>query len=167
MWYYFALDQPATAFLLICSAPGASTNAVDLYNSATGAWSTAQLSFPRNSLAATSAGNFSIFAGGGDARSLLSSGIRYLIVAVVEHLIFYILHHRVSFYLASPHANLCRRINWIGSNAVDLYNGVSGLWTTAQLSLARWSLAATSAGNVAIFAGGFSSDSALLWIIGI
>ena len=40
------------------------------------------------------------------------------------------------------------------SNAVDLYNGASGTWSTAQLSVARAYLAATSVGNVAIFAGG-------------
>jgi len=40
------------------------------------------------------------------------------------------------------------------SNVVDLYNGASGTWSTAQLSVARWYLAATSVGNVAIFAGG-------------
>jgi dihydroorotase-like cyclic amidohydrolase len=40
------------------------------------------------------------------------------------------------------------------SNAVDLYNSASGTWSTAQLSGARWRLAATSVGNVAIFAGG-------------
>ena len=40
------------------------------------------------------------------------------------------------------------------SNAVDLYNGASGTWSTAQLSVARYHLAATSVGNVAIFAGG-------------
>ena len=39
-------------------------------------------------------------------------------------------------------------------NAVDLYNGASGAWSTAQLSVARTDLAATSVGNVAIFAGG-------------
>ena len=39
-------------------------------------------------------------------------------------------------------------------NAVDLYNSASGTWSTAQLSVARHSLAATSVGNVAIFAGG-------------
>ncbi len=42
------------------------------------------------------------------------------------------------------------------SNAVDLYNGASGTWSTAQLSVAREFLAATSVGNVAIFAGGVS-----------
>ena len=40
------------------------------------------------------------------------------------------------------------------SNVVELYNSASGTWSTAQLSVARWSLAATSVGNVAIFAGG-------------
>ena len=41
-----------------------------------------------------------------------------------------------------------------GSNAVDLYNYTSGTWSTAQLSVVRVGLAATSVGNVAIFAGG-------------
>ncbi len=40
------------------------------------------------------------------------------------------------------------------SAAVDLYNSASGTWSTAQLSVARSSLAATSVANVAIFAGG-------------
>ena len=40
------------------------------------------------------------------------------------------------------------------SNAVDLYNSASGTWSTAQLSVARNGLAATSVGNVAILAGG-------------
>jgi hypothetical protein len=40
------------------------------------------------------------------------------------------------------------------SNVVDLYNGALKPWSTAQLSVARRHLAATSVGNVAIFAGG-------------
>lgn len=39
---------------------------------------------------------------------------------------------------------------------VDLYNGATGAWTTAQLSVARDGLTATSVGNVAIFAGGYT-----------
>jgi hypothetical protein len=39
-------------------------DAVDLYNSTTGAWSTARLSVARNNLAAASVGNVAIFAGG-------------------------------------------------------------------------------------------------------
>ena len=51
------------------------------------------------------------------------------------------------------------------SNAVDLYNSATGAWSTAQLSEKRSDLAATSVGNVAIFAGGWS-QSVLLWIEG-
>ena len=43
------------------------------------------------------------------------------------------------------------------SNAVDLYNSTSGTWSTAQLSVARYDIVATSVGNVAIFAGGFGN----------
>jgi hypothetical protein len=42
------------------------------------------------------------------------------------------------------------------SNVVDLYDSGTRLWSTAQLSQARRSLAATSVRTVAIFAGGFS-----------
>ena len=40
------------------------------------------------------------------------------------------------------------------SSAVDLYYSAPGTWSTAQLSVARLAAAATSVGNVAIFAGG-------------
>ena len=47
-------------------------------------------------------------------------------------------------------------------DAVDMYNSTTGAWSTALLSVARGSVAATSLGNVAIFGGGYGS--ALLWI---
>ena len=42
------------------------------------------------------------------------------------------------------------------SKAVDIFNVISGAWSTAALSLARYNLAATSLPNlgIAIFAGG-------------
>ncbi len=46
-------------------------------------------------------------------------------------------------------------------NAVDLYNSASGTWSTAQLSVARYHLAATSVGNVAFFAGGYGGNCSL------
>ncbi len=49
---------------------------------------------------------------------------------------------------------------YITFNVVDVYNGATGAWSTAQLSVARTGLAAASVGNVALFAGG--SNSALL-----
>ena len=44
-------------------------------------------------------------------------------------------------------------------NTVDIFNVRSGLWTTAVLSVARDSLAATSLPNdgLAIFAGGYGA----------
>ncbi len=41
------------------------------------------------------------------------------------------------------------------SNVVDVYNGTTGAWSTAQLSVSRCCLAAASVGNVALFAGGY------------
>ena len=41
------------------------------------------------------------------------------------------------------------------SRVVDLFDSSTGMWSTAQLSVARSYLAATSVGNIAIFAGGF------------
>ncbi len=50
-------------FLMFADS-GSLSNAVDLYNSATGTWSTAQLSVARNQLAAASVGNVVVIAGG-------------------------------------------------------------------------------------------------------
>jgi hypothetical protein len=49
------------------------------------------------------------------------------------------------------------------SNAVDLYNRATGVWSTARLSVARYNLAAASVENEIMFAGGdTASGSALL-----
>ena len=45
------------------------------------------------------------------------------------------------------------------SDAVDLYNSVTGKWSTAQLSVARRQLSAASTGTVALFAGGYSGNA--------
>ena len=46
------------------------SNVVDLYDSGTGRWSTAQLSQARCALSATSVGAVAIFAGGGSSKLL-------------------------------------------------------------------------------------------------
>jgi hypothetical protein len=53
------------------SAAVQSIGVVDLYNSTTGAWSTALLSVARGSLTATSVGNVAFFAGGSAGGALL------------------------------------------------------------------------------------------------
>ena len=72
----------------------------------------------------------------------------------------------VSCVCAASDCRLMRATAGAGSNAVDLYNSATGAWSTAQLSVARYGLAAASVGNVAIFAGGWTSGSVLLWIDG-
>ena len=52
------------------TAGGYRSNVVDLYDSGTGRWSTAQLSQARSQLSATSVGTVAIFAGGGDGKLL-------------------------------------------------------------------------------------------------
>jgi hypothetical protein len=66
----------------------------------------------------------------------------------------------VGFGLLIAGASLMRCAVGSGySNAVDIFNVVSGAWSTAVLSAARTYLAATSLPNlgVAIFAGGGSA----------
>ena len=48
------------------------------------------------------------------------------------------------------------------SSVVDIYNSVTGAWSTAVLSVARSALAAASVGNVALFAGGIDGAGAVL-----
>ena len=53
------------------------------------------------------------------------------------------------------------------SPAVDVYNGATGAWSTAQLSVARYSLAAASVGNVALFAGGSTLSAFSCRVVGL
>ena len=59
----FGLPCGSDWFLMRATAGGES-NVVDLYDSGTGRWSTAQLSRARSDLSATSVGTVAIFAGG-------------------------------------------------------------------------------------------------------
>ena len=56
------------------TADGGTSNVVDVYNSATGAWSTAQLSVARSFLAAASVGNVALFAGGRNSSAFVAQG---------------------------------------------------------------------------------------------
>jgi hypothetical protein len=58
--------------------------------------------------------------------------------------------------------HLMRVFAGVGSGAVDIFNIVTRAWSTAQLSIPRFSLAAASVGNLAIFAGGSGTIGGLL-----
>ncbi len=55
----------------------------------------------------------------------------------------------------------------IALQTVDIFNATSGVWTNANLSVARTSLAATSLPNygLAIFAGGQGASYVLMTVI--
>jgi hypothetical protein len=57
-------------FLIRATADDGSSNVVDLYDSGTGRWSTAQLSQARGNLYATSVGTVAIFVGGTGSKLL-------------------------------------------------------------------------------------------------
>ena len=69
-----------TSSSLTRATAGGPFNVVDVYNSATGAWSTAQLSVERNYLAAASVGNVALFAGGYGALFVQGGGGRCLLL---------------------------------------------------------------------------------------
>jgi hypothetical protein len=52
-------------------------------------------------------------------------------------------------------------------NTVDIFNATRGVWTNANLSVARYGLAATSLPNygLAIFAGGIGASYVLMTVI--
>ena len=137
---------------------------VDVYNVTTGAWSTANLSLARQYLAAASVGNVALFAGGfiGIALLFCMGGGLGFVYCCVRDLRFRVLRYCCYFRTAIASSLMRTTADCCPSNVTDVYNGATGAWSTAQLSVARYFLAAASVGNVALFAGGVS-NSALLW----
>ena len=84
-------------------------------------------------------------------------GIHDVVLSACERL-------SVSRYLLPPTSTCCliRSAAADYSNVVDIYNVITGLWSTAVLSVARYGLAAASVGNVALFAGGIDGAGAVL-----
>ena len=65
----------------------------------------------------------------------------------------------LSFHCNRPPSHAASAGTGVGvSNRVDLYNSVTGTWSTAQLSVARFELAATTVGHTAMFAGGWTQN---------
>ena len=132
---------------------------VDIYNSVSNTWSTANLSWARYSLSATSLGNEAFFAGGLSNNNPSNEVDIYNTVsntwstATLSQARFGLsatsLGNEALFAGGSPIPN-----TGDVSNVVDIYNSVSNTWSTATLSQPREFLSATSAGNEAFFAGG-------------
>jgi hypothetical protein len=153
------VQHASTRCLMLSDTDSAVFSVVDVYNSNTGTWSTAQLSVARNVLAATSVGNVALFSGGYDGSALLlMEGVWFLCCL---SRCFKCLH--CAFVCPASTCFLMRSTAGGRSSVVDVYNGNTGTWSTAQLSVARSVLAAASVGNLALFTGGLDVTGALLW----
>ena len=154
-------------------AGGTTSDVVDVYDNLAGTWSTATLSVPRVSIGTTTVGNYAFFAGGLPSPGMTSTDRVDIYDASIGP---------PSDPLAwSTHAlsqkRCCVGATSAGTEAifaggddhatstvyavVDIYDDSLGLhpsnpnaWRTDTLSQARSHIAATTLGDVAIFAGG-------------
>ena len=138
----------------------ACTNLVDIYDTATGNWTTAQLSVARFVGATASLGNWIFFAGGYDQATGTSTTVDIYNASTGVW---------STAQLSAPKAGLAAASvgskvffaggnNGIGSATVDIYDTLTRAWTTAQLSEARTGLVAAAAGGKILFAGGVGGN---------
>jgi hypothetical protein len=153
----------AYASLMPRAAGGGYSNAVDIFDVVSGAWSTAALSVARQYLAATSLSDLgvAIFAGGqGTCCDIYFRTFWFFLLCGLGNRMLELAG--VALLIACASLMPCAVDGGSRpSNAVDIFNVVSGAWSTAALSVARHGLAATSLSNLglAIFAGGLGTCS--------
>ena len=132
------------------------SSVVDIYNTVSNTWSTANLSQARYDIAATSLGSEVFFAGG-----ISSSGVSNVvdIYNTVSNTWTTATLSQARFGVSATAVgnNVIFAGGYNGnadSNVVDIYNTVSNTWTTATLAVARGGPAAVTVGNEAFFASG-------------
>jgi len=141
-------------------------NTVDIYNATSGTWTNASLSVGRENLAAASVGDVALFGGGYNNTGSIDTVDIYNVTtgvwstATLSIARYYLAATSVGdVALFGGGASNCQDMYCQNSFAtVDIYNTTTRLWSTATLSVARYSLAATSAGDVALFGGGYNND---------
>lgn len=143
---------------------------VDIYDAATGGWTTAQLSQARWDLAGVSVGTKALFAGG------TASGAP--VVATVD-----IYDGQTGTWSTGALGSARSRIAAasvgtkaffgggyaVGSDsaAVDIFESTTGVWTTAALSQGRQMAVAASAGGKVLFAGGHTQAGSWSTVVDI
>ena len=144
---------------------------VDIYDTTSGTWSTAALSQVRSSLAATTVDNKAIFAGGvwssscwatvfSDVVDMYDASTNTWSIATLSQaragIAATTVGSKVLFaggsYSYAPYQSA------FSSNVVDIYDATTDTWSTTTLPVACSSMAGTSVGNKAIFAGGVTDN---------
>ncbi len=116
-------------------------NDVDLFDSVTGHWSTAQLSASNYVVCGASVGVFALFVG------FFEGGMSCLLLGV--------------YCIGTPLTITDISTADDSFDIVDVFNSTSGLWSTAQLSAARDYVSAATIATLAIFAGGSTGSKSL------
>ena len=147
------------------------TNMVDVYDGITNTWSTLTLSKKRQVGGGGAAGNKLVF-GGGIGRTDISGPVYLYATADIFDITTGV---RTTGKLSKARSNISvgaagnkivfaggwfwdMSYNIINSNAVDIYDVTTGLWTKTTLSIKRESMAVAVVGDEIIFAGGATNN---------
>jgi hypothetical protein len=135
---------------------GIASSIVDIFDSVTGIWTTANLSQARGGLAATRLDTKAFFAGGAG-----TGGVSNVVDVFDEATGIWstesLSQGRYGLVASSVGTKALfagGNISGTDSTVVDIFDSVSGVWSTANLSEARRALSVTTVGTKAIFAGG-------------
>lgn len=137
------------------------SNVADIYDAATGTWSTATLSVARTGIAVAVVGNKAFFAGG---YSWLPTPVYYNTVDVYDASTNTWSTATLSEARANATpvvaGNLAFFAGGLGgsqySDRVDIYDGSTGTWSTASISAAKSGMVAAVTNHRVMFAGGGS-----------
>lgn len=133
----------------------------DVYDDATGLWSTVQLSHRQQSVA-TTVGHMAFFAGGYDVHGNPTEVVdvyndrngRWSTITMPRPAFFDRAISVGSLAIFAGGLIPDADGNHVATDVVDIFDAATGQWSTARLSLARFSFAAAAAGDKALFAGG-------------
>ncbi len=131
---------------------------VDLFDAATGGWSTARLSQARSAITVATVGTKAIFAGGELGSGNLSKVVDIYDAATGRWSNASLSERRAHMTTAVVGTKVFfaggEQIGGSRNNRVDIYDAVTGKWSLARLTGARDN--AVSVGSKAIFAGGLT-----------
>jgi len=149
------------------TTPNGYSAVVDIYNSSSGLWSTSSLSQERGYLAAATVAGLAIFAGGYNDADYATPRVDMfnLTSRTWSTTTLSLARYGLSGVTAAGGVVMFAggaietSTQYLSTARVDIYNALTAEWTTASLSVARYYIAATSVGDMTLFAGGFSNYS--------
>lgn len=145
------------------------SSVVDIYNAATGKWSKASLSNPDYRPIVAVVDGKVLFGGGGDGSvvDIFDSNAgqwstSHLTKARSQITVTTVGNDAVFAGGATVGRITPGGVAFQGDDTVDIYNAVTGIWSSAALSQGRFDIATATVGNLAIFAGGNAGSATLV-----